>query len=102
MIKRILSFILIALAFNLAFYSTVNANPNPEKKVKFASKVKTAIAKLGTGTETHVEVKLRNKTKIKGYVSELRESSFFVVDSKNGMSSEIPYSQVKSVKGKTI
>ena len=100
MLKRTLSFILIGLILNLAFYSTVNANANPEKEAKFALKVKNAIAKLGSGTEVRVEVKLRDKTKIKGYVSDVRENSFVVVDSKTGTSSEIPYPQVKSIKGK--
>lgn len=100
MFRKTLSFILIGLILNLAFSSTAKANANPEKEAKFAAKVKNAIAKLGTGVEARVEVKLRNKTKIKGYVSEARDNSFVVVDSKNGAPSEIPYPQVKSVKGK--
>lgn len=100
MFRKTLSFILVGLILNFALYSTAKANTNSEKEAKFASKVKTAIAKLGTGTEARVEVKLRDKTKIKGYVSEARQNSFVVLDSKTGMSSKIPYPQVKSVKGK--
>ena len=100
MSKRILSLLLVGLVLNLAFYAPVRANPNPEKEAKFALKVKIAVAKLGIGRDARVEVKLHDKTKIKGYVSEMLENSFVVVNDKTSASSEIPYLQVKGVKGR--
>jgi hypothetical protein len=98
--KKFLSLILIGLILNLAFYSTARANPNLEKESKFALKVKTAVTKLGVGQDARIEVKLRDKTKIKGYVDEVRENSFVVVDEKTNTATEIPYLQAKQVKGK--
>lgn len=70
------------------------------KEAKSAAKVKAGIAKLGTGSSARVEVKLRDKTKIKGYISEATEDYFVVVEDKTGEATQVPYQQVKKVKGK--
>lgn len=98
MSKKILTFFLIGLLFNLTCYSTAMANP--EKEAKFAAKVKAEIAKLGTGTDARIKVKLRDKTKLKGYVSETNEDHFVVVNEKLGIATPVAYSKVKQVKGK--
>jgi hypothetical protein len=72
------------------------------KEARFAAKVKASIAKLGTGPEAGVEVKLRDKTKLKGYVQAANENSFSVVDEKTGNTTDVPYPQVKSVKGNNL
>lgn len=100
MYKRILSFILVGLILNLAFYSTAGANTISEKEAKFAAKVKTAVTKLGIGTEVRVKIKLRDKTKIKGYISETGEDSFSVFDTETKTIVQIPYSKVKQIKGR--
>ena len=46
-----------------------------------------------------VRVKLRDGTKLAGYVSEANENSFVIVDSKTGAATNVPYPQVKQVKG---
>lgn len=98
MCKKIVSFVLIGLVLNLACYSTVLANP--EKEDKFVTKLKTALLKLGTGPEARIQVKLKDKTKLKGYVSEINENSFVVFENKTNAATQIPYSQVRQVKGK--
>jgi len=72
------------------------------KEARFAAKVKTAIARLGTGPAARVEVKLRDKTKLKGYVSEVSDGHFVVVDDKTGAATQVPYPQVKKVKGNNL
>lgn len=102
MFRKALSFILMGLILNLTFYSTARANTDPEKEAGFAAKVKAAVTKPGTSSNARIAVKLRDKTKIKGYVSQVREDSFVVVDDKTGASTEIPYPQVKGAKGNNL
>ncbi len=97
---KILSLFVCALLINLLCYAPVAADSKTEKEAEFAAKVKTAVVKLGTGLDARVMVKLRDKTKIKGYVSEVQEKGFVVVNDKTGTSTQILYSQVKSVKGR--
>lgn len=97
--RRILSLSLIGLVLNLFFLHTTAAAGS--KGEKLAAKVKAGIAKLGTGKESLVKVKLRDKTKISGYVSEITEDDFTVVQANNS-ATKIPYSQVKQVQGNNL
>lgn len=103
MFKQILSFTLVVLLFNvMAANSAYAGSSKEEKEARFAEKVKAGIAKLGTGKEARVEVKLKNKTKLKGYVSQINENSFVVVEDKTGAATEVPYSNAKQVKGNNL
>jgi small nuclear ribonucleoprotein (snRNP)-like protein len=95
---KIQFFLLTILLVTLALHVPVNANTG--KDAKFAAKVKTAITEVGIGSNARVDIKLRNKRKIKGYVTEKTKSSFVVMEDTTGLSTEIPYSQVKQIKGK--
>jgi hypothetical protein len=72
------------------------------KEAKLAADVKSGIVKLGTGSAARIEVKLRDKTKIKGYVQEIAEDHFVVVDERTGATTTIAYTQVKQVKGNNL
>jgi hypothetical protein len=78
------------------------ARNTTSKEAKFAAKVKLAIAKLGTGAEARMEVTLRDKTKLKGYVSEISDEHFAIVDDKTGTATQVTYPQVKKVKGNNL
>jgi len=99
MLKRILSLVVIGLLLNLVFYSSVAASSKP-KEAEFAAKVKAAIYKLGIGPDARIEVKLRDKTNLKGYIGEVNENGFMVVDEKIGIATYVAYPQVKKVKGR--
>lgn len=101
MVKNILSMLLIVLVMNMSVL-TAFAETKTEKEAKFAEKVKANIIKLGTGTEAKVQVKLKDGTKLKGYVSQINENSFVVVDEKTGSPTEVPYPQAKQVKGNNL
>jgi len=60
------------------------------------------LLKLGTGKDARVKIKLRNGTKLKGYVSEINDESFFVVEDSTGATTEVPYPQTKQVKGNNL
>ena len=102
MLTKITAVSLVALLLNLACPVHALARTNPEKEARFAQKVKTELAKLGTGPKARVTLKLRDKSQLKGYVSEIGDESFVVVDDKSGSASTVPYPQVKQVKGNNL
>ena len=97
MFKKIMSILLIALLTNVAVFAS-----ETKKGKDFAEKVKSEITKLGTGSEAKVNVKLKDGTKIKGYVTEIKADSFFVMNEKTSSAVEIPYTAAKQVKGNNL
>ena len=102
MFKKYLVLGLTVLIINLSLSVSVFAETKVEKDAKFADKVKMNITKLGTGKDARVEVKLRDKTKLKGYISQINETGFVVVDEKTGAATEVSYSNAKQVKGNNL
>ena len=103
MFKRNLTLMLIgALIFSLSVAPMTLAKSKEEKAAEFISKVKTGIAKLGVGPEARVEVKLRDKTKLRGYISQINDGSFVIADAKTGATTEVTYPNVTSVTGKNL
>ena len=100
MSKQTLSLILIGLVLNLIFYPTsIKANNfQDDKEAKFAEKVKKELGGLGIGTSIKVKVKLKDGRKLKGYVSEHNVDTFSITD-KNNQVIQIPYLQVKEIRG---
>ncbi|HJP92554.1 MAG TPA: hypothetical protein VJ875_11400 [Pyrinomonadaceae bacterium] len=94
--------VLVALLLNITCPSRVLAANSPEKEARFAQKIKAEIAKLGSGPDARVDLKLRDKTKLKGYISEVGDQSFAVVDAKTGSATTVTYPQVKQVKGNNL
>ncbi|MDQ3801179.1 MAG: hypothetical protein M3384_17295 [Acidobacteriota bacterium] len=99
MIIKFISLFLISLLFNFSAFTTAKANSNPEKEAKLAAKVKNGIGQLGSGKEVQVKVKMKDGRKLNGYVSEVNDDSFIVIDNLN-MANTIQYSGVRQVTGK--
>ena len=99
---KVTSILLIIVLAHIAYPSRALAGERPEKEAQFAQKVKSEVAKLGTGPDARVEVKLRDKTKLKGYISEVGDQSFAVVDDMSGSVTTVTYPQVKQVKGNNL
>jgi hypothetical protein len=102
MFKKYLTLILAVLILNLSFSASAFAGTKEEKAAKLAEKVKTNVTKLGTGKNARVEVKLRDNTKLKGYISQINENGFVVVNDKTGNASEVAYLNAKQVKGNNL
>ena len=98
MLKKMLSILLIGLVMNLAI---VTAFAETKKEKDLADKLKSEITKLGVGIDAKIQVKLKDGTKIKGYVLEIGNDQFVVINEKNSQATPIPYSQVKQAKGKS-
>ena len=102
MLKKSLSFALVILLLNAVSINSVYAGSKEEKEVRFAARVKENVSKLGIGKEARIAVKLRDKTKIKGYVSQVNENSFVVVEDNTNLATEVPYRNAKQVKGNNL
>lgn len=102
MLNKFILTTLLILVGNLAVAPYIYASGNSEEDVKFAKKVKTEIVKLGVGTDARIKIKLKDGTKLKGYVSEIKEDSFTVIETKNGNATTVLYSQAKQVKGNNL
>ncbi len=102
MMKKIISILLLAVTFNTAVIQGSFAQSSSDRDVQeHAEKIEKAIRKLRSGTDSKVTVNLWNKSKVKGYVSDIDDDSFTVVE-KNGNSSTIKFTEAKKVKGKNL
>ena len=90
------------MVINLFLGASAFAATKEEKAARFAAKVKANITKLGTGKDARVAVKLMDKTKLKGYVSEIKENSFVVIEDTTGAATEVLYPNAKQVKGNNL
>ncbi len=102
MIKGLVSLVVSNSLVLFLCAGTLVASSREEKEAKLAAVVKSRIIKLGTGSAARIEVKLRDKTKIKGYVQEIAEDHFVVVDDRTGVTTTIAYPQVKQVKSHNL
>jgi len=89
------------MAISMIGNRSVAAN-SPEKEIQSIEKVKAAILQLGTGKASLVNITLRDKTKVVGYVSEIRDSSFVVTDMKSAKDITVAYPDVAQVKGNNL
>jgi hypothetical protein len=99
---KLRSFVALSLLFGLVCHTPLKASSNPqqEEEAKAAAKVKYALIEIGTGPKARVEIKLRDKTKLKGYVSDLDDDHFTLTEDRTGASVQVAYAQVQKVKSK--
>jgi len=102
MFKKYSVVCLMGLVLNLAFCVSAFAETKEEKAVKFAEKVKANVIRLGTGQHARIEVKLKDGSKLKGYIGQINEDTFMVVNEKTGVATEVTYSQTKQIKGNNL
>ena len=94
---------LLSVALTSLFVSMITAVPAPAQsqagiETQQADKIKAKVTRLGTGKQARVEVKLKNNTKLKGYIGQISEDGFALVDPKHGTVTPIPYAQVQQIK----
>ena len=106
MSKKILSLVLAALLTGLCgagrARAAAPAGGGPEEQAaadaKAAAKVKKKVSGIGTGMSKVVEVRLRDKTKRKGYIREIADEHFVIVDRKTGATTDVSYAEVEKVR----
>jgi hypothetical protein len=103
MLKKYLSIALAAFLIIAPLGAQpVAAGSRAEKEAKRAEKVKAGVNKLGVGKASRIAVKLRDKTKLVGYVSEIKEDSFTITEPGAGKATVVPYPDVTQVKGHNL
>ncbi len=71
-----------------------------QSDLQLAEKARIDVAKVGIGREARVEVSLKDRTKIKGYVSQVEADSFVVTDA-GGATRSVAYADVAKVSKKS-
>lgn len=89
--------VLIALCINLSGVLAINAQSQNNREDENLRKTKTKVAKIFGGKRGKVTVKYNDGTKIKEYITEVKDDNFSISDSKTGNITAVQYEQVKSV-----
>lgn len=74
------------------------AQGQTSRDAELAAKARAKVARIGVGQNAKVEVKLRDESRIKGYVSEVQQDSFMVVERETGVSRTVAYADAAEVK----
>jgi len=74
------------------------AQAQTSRDAEIAAKARAKVAKIGIGQNAKVEVKLRDQSRIKGYIQELHQDSFTVVERDTGVSRTVAYADALEVK----
>jgi len=69
----------------------------PDKQPLRIEKVKVDVGRLGVGEKAKAKITLKNGTKVKGYISEVREENFVLRDQKTDAPTTIAYTEVVKV-----
>lgn len=98
MFKKYLTVILTVLTINAflsvpAFAQTANA-----KDSRLVLNVKNTVARVGTEANRKIKVQLKNGTKLKGYITEIKDDYFALLDTKSGKVVSVDYAQVLTAK----
>jgi hypothetical protein len=98
MFRKPLSLLLALLLTGAITSVPALAQSQTERQSTQAEKIKAKVAKTGTGKRAAVTIKLKDDTKLKGYIGEIAQDHFSVVDPKHGTVNQIPYDQVQQIK----
>jgi hypothetical protein len=91
---RTFALLLVALlVFSSTGFAAQSAGPAQ------VTKIKAQMQKRGAGEKSKVRVTLGNGTVVKGYISNIEESSFDVNGNKTGQATSISYTDVQKVQG---
>ena len=97
MLKNLLSMALAVLLLSMTTPIRSSAQ-SPTQKDQQADQIRAKVTRLSTGTQARVEVKLKDNTKLKGYIGQIAEDKFALIDPKHGTVTPIPYDQVQQIK----
>ena len=93
----ILSGILLLAAIAVQQVGAQSAN-DVRSDSQAIEKIRTKVQKIGVGGNARVEIKLRDHSQLKGYIGDVGQDGFTVVDSKTGSSRTVLYADTATVK----
>jgi len=93
----------VSLIFSATFTEVASAASKAEKEAKQVEKIKQKVRKVGTDEYARITVGLKNQSKeLKGYVSEIGEDGFVVMNSKTKVATTVAYRDVAYIRGKGL
>ena len=98
MFKKLVSLVITVLLTGTITSVSASARLQAEREPAQAEKVKAKVTKIGTGKRATVSVTLRDNTKLKGYIGQIAQEHFTLVDPKHGTVTPVPYEQVQQIK----
>ena len=102
MLKKVFAMILLCLLWQMSSVKPDFAKTREEKQSQLTQKVRLGISKLGVGHDARVAVTLRDRTKLTGYISEVKDESFTITDPKASTTTTVSYDDVTQVKGHSL
>jgi hypothetical protein len=90
MLKKHLSWLCVIL---LTVHSVTLSGAAAQGKATASDKLKAQLAKFGTGPKVKLEILLRDQSKRSGYLSQVKDDSFVLADSKTNATTEIAFSE---------
>ena len=97
MFRKLLSLTLAGLLTPAITSIPVSAQTQATTQLSHAEKMKVQVMKIGVG-RARVSVKLRNHMKLKGFIGQITDDGFSVIDPKSGTVTPVPYQEVLEVK----
>lgn len=98
MFNRCLISLLTLLVFNLSIGTVVFSQGQDDKKAQRQRNVEIEVNKIGVSDKIPVVVKLEDGRKsVKGYITEITDDGFTVIDKKKKTTTSLKYSEVKKV-----
>lgn len=98
MFKKYSTIILIAFMAQSSFCLSVFAQAQNDRDSRLALNIKNTVARVGTEPNRKIKVKLRDGTKLKGYITEIKDDYFALLDDKSGKIVSVQYSQAAEAK----
>ena len=78
-------------------HAVASAKTQAENEAQLLERVKVKVARLGVGEKARVTVRFKDGTKLKGYISQAKDSEFIVRDRKTDAPSVVLYRDVARV-----
>ena len=98
--KYLVVWIILGLLYPASISNTFAQSTEQETTVR--RKLEEIVAKRGVGAKARVTVKLRDRSEVKGYLTQMGDRSFAVLDQQSKQDKTIRYSEVTDVKGKGL
>ena len=96
---KALSLALVAFLLTMTA-SSGRAQSRPPDDAPASEEIRAKVAKLGTGKRSRAGITLKDDRRLKGYIGEISENSFTLVDPKRGTVTNITYDEVRQIKSR--
>lgn len=98
MLKKYCVLVMILLTVATTNVKMAFAVEKSGKQDSAAEKIKSSVAKIGIGEKAGVTVTLRDNTKLTGYISQMRDTDFTIIEKKTKTAVVTLYTDVAKIK----